>query len=155
MVWVEQLEGHIVALDTSPFISFITQEAPYAELLQPLFAAIAQGKIRAVTSTVTLVEVLVRPLREKNSELAAEYQDILIHSANLTTYPLSPEIALEAAELRATLNLRTPDAIQVATARVSGADTFITNDVRLRVPEGLTRLILDDLLKRQTEAKGE
>lgn len=147
MGWVERLEGHIVALDTSPIISFITQEAPYAEMLQSLFAAIAQGKIQAITSTVTLVEVLVRPLREKNSALAAQYQDILIHSENLTVYPLSPEIAHAAAELRATLNLRTPDAIQVATARVNGADTFITNDVRLRVPEGLTRLILDELLK--------
>lgn len=147
MGWVEQLEGHIVALDTSPIISFIAQEAPYAELLQPLFVAIAAGKIRAATSTVTLVEVLVRPLRENNSELAAQYQDILLHSANLTVYPLSSEIALEAAELRAKLNLRTPDAIQVATARVSGADTFLTNDIRLRVPEGMTRLILDELLK--------
>lgn len=116
MGWVELLEGHLVALDTLPIISFIAQEAPYAELLHLLFFAIAQGKIRAVTSTVTLVEVLVRPLREKNSELATQYQDILMHSANLTTYPLSPEIALEAAELRATLNLRTPDAIQNAVA---------------------------------------
>jgi predicted nucleic acid-binding protein len=148
MGWVEQLEGHTIALDTSPLISFIAQEAPYADLLQPLFTAISQGKIQAVTSTVTLIEVLVRPLREKNSELAAQYQDILTHSANLTMYPLSEEIARAAAELRATLNLRTPDAIQVATARVSGADTFITNDVKLRVPERLTRLILDELLKR-------
>jgi predicted nucleic acid-binding protein len=146
MGWVEKLEGHTVALDTSPIISFISQETPYAELLQPLFVAIAKGKIHAVTSTVTLIEVLVRPLREHNAELAAQYQEILIHSANLTTFPLSPEIALEAAGLRATLNLRTPDAIQVATARVNGADTFITNDARLRVPDGMTRIILDDLL---------
>jgi hypothetical protein len=41
---------------------------------------------------------------------------------------------------------RTPDEIQVATAFVSGADTFITNDKRLRVPTQLTRIILDDLL---------
>lgn len=77
----------------------------------------------------------------------------MMHSANLTRYPLSREIALEAAELRATLNLRTPDAIQVAAARVSGADTFITNDVRLRVPEGITRLILNELLQSQEAEK--
>ncbi len=76
MGWVEQLEGHVVALDTSPIISFIAQETPYAELLQPLFVAIAQGKIRAVTSIVTLVEVLVRPVREKKSALATQYQVI-------------------------------------------------------------------------------
>lgn len=134
MGWIEELEGHRVALDTSPLISFIAQEVPYAELLQPLFLAIEEGRIHAVTSMVTLIEVLVRPLRQKNSELASQYRDILMHSANVMTYPLSEEIALEAAELRAKLNLRTPDAIQVATARVSGADIFITNDERLRVP---------------------
>lgn len=147
MGWIENLDGHTVALDSVPVISFIAREEPYVELLRALFAAISQGRIRAVTSTVTLIEVLVRPLREQNAELAAQYQDILMHSENLTMYPLSPEIAHEAANLRATLNLRTPDAIQVATARVSGADTFITNDARLRVPDGLTRLLLDELVE--------
>ncbi|TAH48818.1 MAG: PIN domain-containing protein [Chloroflexota bacterium] len=146
MGWVEQLEGHTVALDTAPLISFIAREAPYADLLRALFGAIADGKIIAVTLTVTLVEVLVRPLRENNAELAMQYRDILTHSANLTAFPLSDEIALRAAELRARLNLRTPDAIQVATALVAGADTFITNDKHLRVPNELKRIVVDDLL---------
>ena len=38
----------------------------------------------------------------------------------------------EAADLRARFNLRTPDAIQVATAIIAGAQAFITNDARLK-----------------------
>lgn len=155
MGWLEDLEGHTIALDTAPLISYIAREKPYVELLRPLFAAIAEGKVRAITSAVTLVEVLVRPLRDKHPELAAKYQDILLHSPNLTTMPLSADIAVQAAELRATLDLRTPDAIQVATARIGGAIAFLTNDKRLRVPAGLNRLVLDDLLAASADAASE
>lgn len=146
MGWVEDLYSHTIALDTAPLIAFIAQEEPYVQLVRPLFQAIDQGKIRGVTSIITLVEVLVHPLREKNTDLAMQYKDILMHAKHLTTYALDEPIALQAAELRASLNLRTPDAIQIATALVGGADTFITNDKRLRVPSHLTRIVLDDLL---------
>ncbi len=146
MGWVEDLYDHTIALDTAPLISFIAKEEPYHDLVRPLFQAIDEGKIHAVTSIITLIEVMVRPLREKDEKLAAQYKDILLGAKNLTTLPLSETIALEAAKQRATLNLRTPDAIQVATARIAGAETFITNDKRLRVPPELTRLTLDELL---------
>ncbi len=79
-----------------------------------------------------------------------QYRDILLHSKHWTTIPLSETIAFRAAELRATLGLRTPDAIQVATALISGADALITNDKRLRVPAQLSRIVLDDLLLDST-----
>ena len=93
-----------------------------------------------------LAEVLVHPLRDNDIELATHYKDILLHSENLTTLPLSEEIALKTAEMRATHNLRMPDAVQVATALVGNASVFVTNDKRLRVPPQLKRIVLDDLL---------
>src|ERR1035438_5453343 len=81
-----------------------------------------------VTSFVTLIEVLVHPLREGRPELAEEYRNILLHSPALTAIPLDEGIAEEAAGLRARHNLRTPDAIQLATAIRSGASWFLTND---------------------------
>jgi predicted nucleic acid-binding protein len=151
MGWVEDLHDHTIALDTAPLIAFIAKEEPYLELVRPLFQAIDQGKIRAVTSVVTLIEVLVRPLREKNVELAMRYREILTRAQHLTTYALDESMAFQAAELRASLNLRTPDAIQIATALVGGADTLITNDKRLRVPANLSRIVLDDLLTSPIE----
>ncbi len=146
MEWIEQIAGQVIALDTAPLIAFIAPEAPYIDLVRPLFQAIDRGQIRAITSTVTLIEVLVHPLRENNTALAAQYQEILTHSTHLATLPVTEEIALKAAELRATDNLRTPDAIQVATAVVAGATVFVTNGKRLHVPATLKRIVLDDLL---------
>lgn len=49
-------------------------------------------------------------------------------------------------ELRATYNLRTPDAIQVATALQEGARYLVTNDTRLAVVPGIIVLVLDHLI---------
>jgi len=80
-----------------------------------------------VTSTVTLVEVLVHPLRQGNTLLAQEYREILLNQESLTVVELTPDIAETAAQLRATYNLRSPDAIQMATAIREGASFFLTN----------------------------
>ena len=58
---------------------------------------------------------------------AAEYRDILLNS-KLTILEVSTSIAEQAAQLRAAHNIRTPDAIQLATAMAVGASYFITND---------------------------
>lgn len=86
---------------------------------------------RVVTSILTLIEVLIHPLRQGNSRLADEYRRILLHADNVEAIPVSAAIAEEAAQLRARHNLRTPDSIQIATAIVSGATAFLTNDTQL------------------------
>jgi len=103
------------------------------------------SKELAVTSTLTLTEVLVYPLRSGNVELAGQYRDILLDQENLITVPISVEIAEVAAQLRARQNLRTPDAIQIATAMGEGAMFFLTNDARLAAVPDLKVLVLDAL----------
>ena len=70
--------------------------------VRPLFAALEAGECLAVTSTLTLVEVLVQPIRKGNVGLAREYRGILQSSSALKVVPLSAEIAAESARLRAT-----------------------------------------------------
>lgn len=55
-------------------------------------------------------------------------------------------VAEEAARLRARHNLRTPDAIQLATAIRSGASSFLTNDRHLPKLAPLNLLLLDQLM---------
>ncbi|WP_225896572.1 type II toxin-antitoxin system VapC family toxin [Amazonocrinis nigriterrae] len=50
-------------------------------------------------------------------------------------------IAETAAQLRADSNLRTPDAIQIATAIRAGASFFVTNDARLPYQDVLLYLL--------------
>lgn len=131
MEWVTALQGRVVGLDTAPLIYFIEENPTYLETIRPFFVAMDRGEFRVVTSTVTLLEVLVHPFRRGEKELAQQYRDILLGAEGLITISLSQDIAEVAARLRASHNIRTPDAIQMATALRAGASHFLTNDVRL------------------------
>jgi predicted nucleic acid-binding protein len=143
--WVDALRGKTVGLDTAPLIYFIEQSPGRIEKLRPFFAAAGRGEFRLTTSFVTLVEVLVQPLRNGRVDIAHAYRDILLRSPALRAVPLDKQVAEEAARLRAVHSLRTPDAIQVATAVQSGASHFLTNDAALAQISGITVLLLDAL----------
>lgn len=128
MGWVEDLRGKTVGLDTAPLIFFIERRQPYVDLLRPFFQSVDRGDILVVTSTVTLLEVLVHPIRHGDESLAYEYNDILLSAPHIFTVSVTPATAQIAAELRANHSLKTPDAIHLATAINHHAEAFITND---------------------------
>jgi predicted nucleic acid-binding protein len=145
MEWLAQLQGQVVGLDSAPLIYFIEENPTYLEMTDAFFEAMVRGEFRVVTSVLTLLEVLVYPLRQGNRILAQQYRDILFNEAGLTTIEVSPAIAEVAAQLRATYNLQTPDSIQMATAISGGASLFLTNDARLPSLPGLEVLLLEEL----------
>ncbi len=145
MEWLAQLQGQVVGLDSAPLIYFIEENPIYLEMTDAFFEAMVRGEFRVVTSVVTLLEVLVYPLRQGNRILAQQYRDILLNEEGLTTIEVSPAIAEEAAQLRATYNIQTPDSIQMATAIRGGASFFLTNDARLPSLPGLEVLRLEEL----------
>jgi predicted nucleic acid-binding protein len=145
MEWIDALGGSVVGLDTTPLIYFIEENTRYLDLVRPFFEALDRGEFTAVTSVVTLLEVLVHPLRHGDDKLAEQYRGILLGAEGLRTVTLSAELAEEASRMRADHNLRTPDAIQLATVCHEGAAFFLTNDARLPSIPGLTTLVLDEL----------
>jgi predicted nucleic acid-binding protein len=149
MGWLATLRGKVVGLDTTPLIYFIEENPTYLELVSPFFEAIDQGEVNAVTSIVTLLEVLVHPFQHGDAALVQQYRDILLNAQGLTTILLSQDIAEEAARLRAAHNIRTPDAIQMATAIYVGASHFLTNDARLPSLPELKVLVLDQVAEGQ------
>lgn len=144
MEWINDLQGKTVGLDTAPLIYFIEDNPAYREAVQVFFEAIDREDITVVTSTVTLLEVLVHPLRTGNKDLATEYRDILLNS-KIITLDVTADIAEQAAQVRATHNIRTPDAIQISAALNAGASHFLTNDIRLPDIPSLAILSLDSL----------
>jgi predicted nucleic acid-binding protein len=140
-----EVTGQIVGLDTAPLIYYVEAHPAYLPLVDPFFAMLERGEVHGITSIVTLIETSIRPMRNGNADLVARYEDLLLDTANIDTIDLSAPIAQEAARLRATYNLRTPDAIQLATALHAGATTFLTNDERLAVVPDLNVLVLDAL----------
>ncbi|MGC1393611.1 MAG: PIN domain-containing protein [Coleofasciculaceae cyanobacterium] len=145
MEWLAQLQGQVVGLDSAPLIYFIEQNSTYLEMMRLFFRALNQGEFKVVTSVVTLSEVLVYPLRQGNTILAQQYRDILFDAEGFITIQVSADIAEIAAQLRAIHNLRTPDAIQMATAIFEGASFFVTNDARLPSLPELEVLVLEEL----------
>jgi len=149
MKWLDRVYDKVIGLDTAPIIYFI-EEGSYFDAVNPFFEALSEGSLRAVTSTITLIEVLVHPYRCGDKDLAEKYKEILLYSDNLLTFPVSNEISDKAAEIRARYDLRTPDAIQIATALHREASKFLTNDRNLKKFKKLTLshyLILNSLYR--------
>ncbi|MFQ5645784.1 MAG: type II toxin-antitoxin system VapC family toxin [bacterium] len=145
MEWIAKLQGKVVGLDTAPLIYFVEENPAYLDATRVFFEAMDRGEFRVITSMVTLIEVLIHPFRSNNHELAETYRDIILNAENLSVIKLSHNIAEKAALLRADYDIRTPDAIQMATAVCAGASFFLTNDTRLPFLSGLKILQLNKL----------
>jgi len=145
---VDELRGSRICIDTALFIYFIEKDPKYLNIIRPLFTEIDAGKIDAVTSTITLLEVLVLPFKTGNESLAEEYREILLHAEGLTTYEIVHAVSELSSKLRAKYAIRTPDAIQIAVGIKYGADTFLTNDSDLKKVKGIRVVILEDFLEK-------
>lgn len=145
MAWIDSLKGKVVGLDTSPLIYFIEENAAYTGIVDPFFEALARREFYVVTSTITLLEVLVHPMKRNDALLAAKYRAILLKTRELSLVSFNPSIAEEAARVRAIYDLHTADAIEIATALNSKATFFLTNDKRLSSVKDLEVLVLDEL----------
>jgi predicted nucleic acid-binding protein len=136
----------LVYVDTMTVIYTVERLPPYSLLLQPLWIAAQTGRIEVVTSELTLMESLVGPLKNGNAVLEAAFRSMLL-GADTRLLPISQPILNQAARLRATTKLRTPDAIHAATAFNMACSLFVTNDMGFRSVAGLPVVILDDLVK--------
>lgn len=130
-----------VALDSAIFIYFLEEHPDHLEALTPLFEAIDGGKLQAVTSAVTLLEVLVVPYRAGNSALAEKYETLLRRSRGLTLLELTLPLLRLAAQIRADTSIRTPGALQVAAGLSAGCSAFLTNDRRIPSVVGGMRVV--------------
>src|SRR6185295_18858878 len=72
--------------------------------------------LRMCIQVVTLVETLMKPLKENDTTLVWCYREMFYRTQHMTLVPISAGVAESAADVRARYNLRTPDALHVATA---------------------------------------
>ncbi len=102
--------------------------------------------LQAITSVITVTEVMVRPFQLGQHELARAYERRLTGQRGLTVIPVDTDIAARAAELRARYRFPVPDAVQLATAIETGCQLFVTNDSRLRRVTEIPIAVLSDYL---------
>jgi uncharacterized protein len=134
-----------IALDTSVFIYQLEDHPRYSGLTDRVFFWLEQSANRAVTSTITMTELLVQPYRDDDQQRVDEFYGLLSTFPNLEWIAPTLEIADIAARIRASHRLRVPDALEAATALHAGVSGLITNDRALRRVTGFEAMVLDDV----------
>jgi len=134
-----------LGFDTAPIIYFVEAHPRYDALVSAIFQRVANGTLRGLTSVITLSEVLVHPLSQGHTELRDAYRRLLLNSRDFSTLSIDAAIAERAAELRTRYRLRTPDALQIATALAAECTALLTNDRQLQRVTDLRVLVLDEL----------
>jgi len=132
---IDSFYGKKIFVDSAPVIYFIEGNSKYQTFLNELFSAADNNKLTLITSTLTLLEVLVQPLRLGKKKLADKFLNILTNSDNFQLIDLDTTISVTAAQIRSVSNLKTPDSIQLATSIHQSAEIFLTNDKRIKSDE--------------------
>jgi predicted nucleic acid-binding protein len=115
--------------DTNLFIYLLEGAGPQSEQVARLRERMLERDDELCTSTLTLGEVLVKPVEQGDTALRQRYEDVLSRTTRLIAF--DRDAARRYAEIRVTRGIRPPDAIQLACASQVGVDLFITNDDRL------------------------
>ena len=142
----DRLAGQRVYFDTNVIIYLVEGFAPIRPVLDDIHQLLSQGACQAVSSEFTLCEVLITPFRQQSAEGVEIYRSFLEDSGVFELAETTRAVHIRAAIAVAHSGMKTPDAIHVATAQEQGCSVFLTNDQRIRVPEGMERVLVGDYL---------
>ena len=97
----------VIGLDTALFIYHFEDHPRYRTLTAQILRQVSAGHCRAVVSELTLLELLVQPLRLERQDVADEYELLLASFPHLDLISMDRAIILRAAQLRARVGLGT------------------------------------------------
>lgn len=140
------LTGGMIYLDANPIIYAVEGKTADAQPARDLLNKLRERPGSAVTSELTLAEVLAPPKRKDAMALPMKrrfYLDLLVRSGFIELKPVSRSVLLQTAELRKVTNAKLADAIHVTTAIQSKCRYFVSNDRGLKLPRGI-RMVLPD-----------
>ena len=115
--------------DTNLFVYLFEDKGELTERVVTLRERMIERRDELFTSTLTVGEILVRPVEAGGESLARRYEQAILAAS--TVLPFDQGSALAFAGIRQDRSIKPPDAIQLACASVAGVDLFITNDERL------------------------
>jgi len=114
--------------DSNIFIYLIEENLKYLPWVHNLMDFLETHDYEIITSTLSLGELLTKPYKENRLDLVKKYKELL---ANIEMVELNCEIADSFSKIRAQYSIKTPDAIQLASALHANAQIFISNDEKL------------------------
>ena len=115
--------------DTNLFVYLFEGRGSLADRVVKIRERMIERGDELFTSTLTLGEILVKPVEANDTQLIARYEQAIVRTATLL--PFAQDTARRYAEIRRDRGIRAPDAIQLACAAGAAIDVFITNDDRL------------------------
>lgn len=134
-----------IYLDANIFIYVVEGHPTLRRPLEQLMEGIQTGTIQALTSELTLAEVLVKPLSQPERHYVTEYRLLLSGRPDLPVMPVTREVLEKSAELRASIGGKLADAIHVATAVIANCTHILTDDERIKVPPHLLPVKVVDI----------
>lgn len=146
MAQINTALGNVVYVDANIVIYAVEGFPLYRSFLEALFANVDDRKLQIVTSELTLAEVLVKPIADRNPAIREAYQNILTPSDQFRVVPIDRNILEEAASIRAVTGVKLPDAIHLATAKQSACSSFLSNDQLIRSGIDIPILRIHDLI---------
>lgn len=141
-------DGSRILLDSVSVVYYLERNPQYFDAAAEWMERVNAGRLSAAASALLLSEVLVPAYRVGNPAAARQARAALERIPNFELVDVTPPVSDVAARLRAVHNLRTPDALHVATALNEGAEWIVTNDQRLRrvEAEGVRVWLFDEHL---------
>jgi predicted nucleic acid-binding protein len=85
--------------ETAPLIYYVEENPTYVARMDAIIEAIEDRPIEAVSSVITLTEVLTHPRKLGNARLEQAYRDILLNSRGFRLLSITSRIAESAADL--------------------------------------------------------
>lgn len=120
--------GDRILFDTTCLAAYLdASESTHPVARHVIDEFVESGRNEAVVSMITVMEILVRPLRAT----PPGHQTVLSflrHHPNLQAVPLDLQMAQEAASLRAEHRFTPPDALIIGTGLACQVGHLITND---------------------------
>ncbi|MBO3803954.1 MAG: type II toxin-antitoxin system VapC family toxin [Candidatus Brockarchaeota archaeon] len=136
------------AVDTNVFIYAFMRHKVHGKKSLRLLESFEAGACKGFTTTVTICELAVKPMMSREEKLAREYKNKLLALPGLTVLDITPDLALEAARIRAKYPISLPDALQISAATTQKAQAFVTNDrsiCRLKAVDGTRVMALGSM----------
>ena len=130
-------------LDACTIIYLIESQQELGQKTRAILSETSKNDAKLIVSRLSLLECRVMPLKTKDDELLACY-DNFFKMPTLKIIDLTEEVINLATDLRANYpsSLRTPDALQLACALQVKADKFLTGDKKLKSIQEIEMLII-------------
>lgn len=130
-------------LDTSPIVYYLENNESYYSLMKKFLMEYRDCDL--VTSAVTVTEYLTYPYQQYNLKLINAFY-AFIDGMDIEIRSIDKSIAEKAALIRAEYKFfKTMDALQLATACLSGCNIFLTNDKQLKQFKEIKCITVEEL----------